>query len=155
VTELLFEAGYADIDSLIALADAGDPAPLLAIHGIGERTAETLMSELRSKETRRRIERLRSAGLRFAEERSSELLAGTGTFGGQTWCVTGSFEQFSPRERAMEEVAKRGGKVGSTVTSATTHLLVGRNPGSKLAKAEKVGARIVSEEEFLALLKKP
>jgi DNA ligase (NAD+) len=155
VTELLIEAGFTDIDSLLAIADAGDTAPLLAIHGIGERTAATLIGELRSKETRQRIERLQSAGLRFAEERSAELEAGPGSFAGQTWCVTGSFSHFSPRERAMEEVVKRGGKFGSSVTGSTTHLLVGQNPGSKLAKAEKAGAHVVTEKEFIALLKKP
>ena len=57
VTELLIDAGFTDIDSLLKLSDAGDPAPLLAIHGIGERTAQVLLSELRRPEVRRRIER--------------------------------------------------------------------------------------------------
>ena len=52
----------------------------------------------------------------------------------------------------MEEVARRGGKVSASVTSKTTHLLVGENPGSKLEKARKLGAAIVTEKEFLALL---
>ena len=52
----------------------------------------------------------------------------------------------------MEEVQRRGGRAGTSVTSKTTHLLVGASPGSKLEKAHKVGARIVTEKEFLALL---
>jgi DNA ligase (NAD+) len=67
--------------------------------------------------------------------------------------VTGSFETFSPREKAMEEVVKRGGKVGEAVTSKTTHLLVGANPGSKLDTARSRGVKLVSEPEFLALLR--
>jgi DNA ligase (NAD+) len=66
--------------------------------------------------------------------------------------VTGTFEHFNPREKAMEEVLRRGGKVGSSVTSKTTHLLVGAGPGSKLAKAQKVGSTIVKEKEFLELI---
>lgn len=152
VTELLIEAGFADIDSLLALADTGDAGPLLGIHGIGERTAQTLLGELRRPTMRRRIERLRKAGLRFREPgRAAPDLPQT--FAGQTWCVTGSFETFSPREKAMEEVVKRGGKVGGTVTSKTTHLLVGANPGSKLDKSQGRGVKVVSEPEFLALLR--
>ncbi len=150
-TELLVEAGYTDIDTLLALADAGDPAPLLSIHGIGERTAETLIRELRDPATRARIEGLRAAGLCMREEEARSPRT-PGPFAGQTWCVTGSFRTFSPREKAMEEVAKRGGRVAAGVTSKTTHLLVGENPGSKAQKAVSVGARIVTEDEFLALL---
>jgi DNA ligase (NAD+) len=156
VAELLIEAGYRDIDSLLRVADSGDPSPLLQIHGIGERTAETLVRELARPEMRRRIERLREAGVQLAETGRAAASSGMPqTFAGQTWCVTGTFESFTPREKAMEEVLLRGGKVGSSVTSATTHLLVGENPGSKLEKARKVGAKIISEEEFLSILKLP
>jgi DNA ligase (NAD+) len=155
VTELLVEAGFTDIDSLLALAKAGDSTPLVDIHGIGERTAQTLMQELRRPEMKRRIRRLRKAGLQFAEKPQAPSGDFPQTFAGQTWCVTGSFESFSPRERAMEEVAKRGGKVGASVTSKTTHLLAGANPGSKLEKAHKLGTPIVTEPEFLAILQKP
>ncbi|MCX7040833.1 MAG: NAD-dependent DNA ligase LigA, partial [Spirochaetes bacterium] len=130
-TELLIDAGYADIDSLLALADAGDIAPLLEIHGIGERTAETLIQELRQPQVRNRIEGLRAAGLQMRELKERGERGFPPTFAGETWCVTGSFESFTPREKAMEEVAKRGGKVSASVTAKTTHLLVGENPGSK------------------------
>jgi DNA ligase (NAD+) len=102
---------------------------------------------------RRRIEKLRKAGVQLAEGEPAAAASGLPpTFAGQTWCVTGSFESFTPREKAMEEVVRRGGKVGASVTSKTTHLLAGTSPGSKLAKAKKVGAAIVSEKEFLALI---
>ena len=73
-------------------------------------------------------------------------------FEGQTWCVTGSFENFKPRSLAEEEIKKRGGKTVTSVTGKTTHLLVGSGGGSKREKAEKVGARLVEEQEFLELL---
>ena len=157
VAELLVEAGYRDIDSLLAIADEGKADPLLEIHGIGERTADTLIRELGRPQMRARIERLRKAGVQFSEP---EAAGGQSdmpqVFAGQTWCVTGSFESFTPREKALEEVIQRGGKAASSVTSATTHLLVGASPGaSKLEKARKVGAQQVSEKEFLALIGLP
>lgn len=153
VTELLIDAGYTDIDSLLALADRGDPGPLLQIHGIGERTAEVLLSELRRPEARRRIQRLRAAGLAFVEKTAKAPPNAALTFVGQTWCVTGSFQHFKPREAAMDEVRKRGARVTDSVTSRTTHLLAGESPGSKLEKARKLGITIVTESEFLRLLK--
>jgi DNA ligase (NAD+) len=133
--------------------DKGDPSPLLEIHGIGERTVEVLFRELARPEMRKRIEKLREAGLSFREHKRAAPKGVPLIFEGQTWCVTGSFQGFSPRERAMEEVAKRGGKVSSTVTSKTTHLLVGENPGSKVEKARTLGVRLVTEPEFLDLLR--
>lgn len=152
VTELLLEAGFNDIDALLALSDAGDPAPLLSIHGIGERTAEVLLRELRDPPVRERIRRLRAAGLSFREQRREAAEDVPQAFAGQIWCVTGSFERFKPRELALEEVVKRGGRKSSDVTAKTTHLLAGQNPGSKLAKAEKLGKTVVTEEEFLRLI---
>jgi DNA ligase (NAD+) len=153
VTELLVEAGYTDIDSLLKLSDAGDPTPLLSIYGIGERTAEMLLRELRRPEVRKRIFRLREAGLAFSEKETQVSSDLPQTFSGQTWCVTGSFQRWKPREAAMEEVKKRGGRVSDNVTSKTTHLLAGENPGNKLDKAKKLGVTIVFEGEFSRLLK--
>jgi DNA ligase (NAD+) len=159
VIELLCEAGYRDIDSLLALAGRGDPSPLLTIHGIGDKTAETLLRELARPEVRRRIEGLRQAGLAMSESPREAAPQGgpfqaspSASFQGQVWCVTGSFQRFKPRELAKEEVKKRGGKVSASVTSKTTHLLRGENPGSKLDKARELGITVVDEEQFLKFL---
>jgi DNA ligase (NAD+) len=157
VVELLCEAGFRDMDSLLAAAQRGDPEAFTSIHGIGEKTAQVLIRELSRPEVRRRIEALRAAGLNFREEPPTPAPGGssetqTGAFSGQSWCVTGSFEHFKPRELAMEEVKRRGGQVVSSVSSRTTHLLAGAGSGSKLAKARELGVTIVSEEEFLRML---
>ncbi|MGA2763144.1 MAG: NAD-dependent DNA ligase LigA [Spirochaetia bacterium] len=154
VTELLIDAGYRDIDSLLELADRRDPAPLLEIHGIGERTAEVLLTELDRPEVRRRIKRLREAGLSFSETATRLPSNAPQTFAGQTWCVTGSFQRFKPRDEAVEEIRRRGGRVTDSVTSKTTHLLAGESPGSKLDKARKLGIAVISEEDFIRLLGK-
>ena len=151
VTELLLGAGYLGIDDLYAVVDAGDPAPLLEIHGIGEKTALRILQELSRPEVRRRIQRLREAGLRFRED--GPAVQATGELDGTVWCVTGSFDRFKPRVHAEEEIRNRGGRVVGSVSARTTHLLAGREAGSKLDKARELGLTIVDEAEFVRLLR--
>ena len=153
-TELLIAAGYHDIDRMMQVAQAGDPEPLTAIEGIGERTAAALIRQLTDAANVRRIAALREAGLNFAAPppAADDADAGAGPFAGQTWCVTGSFAQFRPRDLAAAEIKQRGGRVTGGVTSRTTHLLAGRAAGSKLAKAQRLQKTVVSEEQFLQLL---
>ena len=148
--ELLVDAGFRDVDSLLAAADRKDVPRLSSIHGMGEKTAGRIIEQLNLPEVRTRIAALRAAGLSFAAE--AETGSEPQIFQNQIWCVTGSFESFQPRERAMEEVKKRGGKTVSSVSAQTTHLLAGRSPGSKLQKALSLNVKIVGEEEFLRLI---
>jgi DNA ligase (NAD+) len=152
VVELLVEGGYRDVDALLQAAAHKDPEIFTRIHGIGEKTAQTLIEELNNPEVRRRIQALKEAGLRFSEERAAPGETLPQSFSGQTWCVTGSFEHFKPRELAMEEVKKRGGRFSSAVTSKTTHLLAGPGAGSKLEKARELGVQIVDEAQFLKMI---
>ena len=153
-TELLIAAGYHDIDKLRAAADANDLERLTAIEGIGERTAAAIIRQLTDDANVRRIEALREAGLKFAAPppAPADEAAGEGPFAGQTWCVTGSFAQFRPRDLAADAIKARGGRVTGGVTSRTTHLLAGRAAGGKLAKAQRLGLTVVSEEHFVDLL---
>jgi DNA ligase (NAD+) len=69
-----------------------------------------------------------------------------------TIVVTGTLQRFKRTE--IEEVIERyGGKSSSSVSSKTTFVLVGAEPGSKLDKAKKLGVRIVDEQEFLDMIK--
>jgi DNA ligase (NAD+) len=149
--ELLVDAGFATIEKLFAVSDDNDLESLVAIHGIGEKTASNIISELGDTKMRNRIARLKSAGLQFEEETQASLDIEQ-IFSGQTWCITGSFENFSPREKALDEVKRRGGKTTSTITKSTTHLLAGPGGGSKLDKAIELGTTIIDEKEFLKLL---
>ncbi|MBN2551697.1 MAG: NAD-dependent DNA ligase LigA [Spirochaetales bacterium] len=155
VVELLVEGGYPDIDSLLAAAERREPEAFTRIHGIGDRIARILIEELDRPEMRSRIAALRAAGLRFSEEAAAKQRSLPQTFEGQTWCVTGSFESFKPRDLAMEEIKRRGGRVTSGITSRTTHLLAGSAAGSKLEKARELGVRVVGEAEFLEMLASP
>ncbi len=149
--ELLIDAGIDSMDALLELADRNDTDTLVRIEGVGEKTAEGILAELRRPELRRQIEALKKAGLRMkAEKKEGPELPPI--FAGQRWCVTGSFEHFKPRSAAMEEVTRRGGEAVGQVSGRTTHLLAGEGAGSKLSKARELGVKIVTEEEFLSLL---
>lgn len=152
--EMLIAGGFDDIDKLIAAAKDGSIEPFVSIAGIGETTAENIISAFRSSELLTMIEALRSSGLKLdasldKQEKSEERI-----FEGQVWCITGSFRSFNPRSKALKEIEKRGGRTVSSVTSRTTHLLSGEGGGSKRADAERLGVKIVGEDEFLSLIGK-
>ena len=153
VVELLINAGYESIDKIIETAKKADTDIFTRIHGIGPKTAQKIIQQFNDPYILNMIERLKDAGLKFYKEKEGEKEEYPKVFEGEVWCVTGSFENFKPREKAMEDVKKRGGKVVSQVTEKTTHLLVGENPGSKLKKAKQAGVRLVNEDEFLQMLK--
>ncbi|WP_037548643.1 NAD-dependent DNA ligase LigA [Spirochaeta lutea] len=159
VTELLITQGYRSIDDLFSLIDRGDSNALLEIKGLGERTVERLTQALSEPRLRNLVARLREAGLQFSQSPEDGLDSRDSRlpqiFDGQSWCVTGSFEQFKPRDLAMTEVKKRGGTVVSDVSGKTTHLLAGEKAGSKLKKAQNLGVQVVTEKEFLDLLEYP
>ena len=152
VTQVLIDAGYRDIESILELADTKNIDALVAIDGIGQKIAEKVLTELCDPDMRRTIDSLRLAGLQFREEQSENGNETDQSLAGQTWCVTGSFANFKPRDLALEEVKKRGGKTTSQVSGKTTHLLTGEGGGSKLKKAEKIGIQIVTEDDFLKII---
>lgn len=153
VAAALIGHGFADIDTIIAAAARDDWQAFAAVDGVGETTARQLVAHFRDPQNLDLIARLRAAGLKFrAEGDAADRL--DDSFAGQVWVITGSFARFEPRERAAEEIRRRGGRVAESVSSRTTHLLAGAHPGSKLAKAEKLKATVVSEDEFVALLGK-
>lgn len=150
VVDLLIKNGLSSMDELLSVAKAQDYPRLTSISQIGEKTAKCLFDGLLDPLNQQRIEGLRRAGLAMEEKSVTTDLPQT--FAGQVWCVTGSFEHFNPRSKAMEEVEKRGGRTVSAVSAKTTHLLVGKGGGSKAETARALGVKLVSEQQFLALL---
>lgn len=152
VTEILIENGFEDIDKIIQHTKGeNSKEELLEIHGLGPRTVESLINNFKDKDVLNIIEKLKKAGLKFKTEIAKK--PSFRPFEKQSWCVTGSFENFQPRDKAMEIITHYGGKKVSSVSSKTTHLLVGEAGGSKVKKAKELGIKIVDEKEFLGLLK--
>lgn len=151
VSEILIKGGLDNVDKLLEKADSRDYSFLTSLDGIGERTAEIIIREFSDPQLRSEIEALKKAGLQF-EQKKTESRKINDLMVGQSWCITGSFVNFRPRTLAGAEIEARGGRVVSSVTGKTTHLLAGAEPGSKLDKALAAGIRIVDEKEFLKLL---
>ena len=150
--EILVRNGFDTMDKILEAADRDDIAALSAIPGFGELTARRITEAFRSPSLRKTVEGLRKAGVHMdasldREENSEEQI-----FAGEVWCITGSFQNFNPRSKALNEIEKRGGRTASSVTGSTTHLLAGKGGGSKRADAERLGVKIVSEDEFMALI---
>ena len=155
--EILQNAGYRSKQSLFDLVSDREKAigVLTSINGIGPLTGAEIIGGLTDPDNVALLNSLEELGLcmddgALSEEQPSELQI----FAGQSWCVTGTFEHFQPREKAMEEIKKRGGTEVSSVSRKTSFLLAGKNAGSKLAKAAEFGVRVVSEDQFLAMLGK-
>lgn len=149
--DLVCDAGFDSMDKLLEAADNHEVEKLSSIKGIGPITANLIIDGLNSEVTRRLIGELQEAGLRMEDEKQapSDLEQ---IFQGQSWCVTGTFENFNPRSKAMDEIKKRGGTEVSGVSKKTSCLLAGSGAGSKLDKAREFGVRIVTEEEFLKMI---
>lgn len=146
--EALIAGGFDTPERILETAAAGRWEEFAAAEGFGEVLGRQLVTEFTAPALRELITLLRAQGFTL----QAVAAPATGVFAGQTWCVTGSFAAFKPRDRAKAEIKKRGGRVVDAVSGGTTHLLAGEKAGSKLARAEELGVRVVSEKEFLALL---
>ena len=149
--DLVCDAGYDSMDKLLSIADNHDTESLSAIRGIGDVTANLIIDGLNSEDTRIIINDLRESGLQMQDVKDNGP-AVEQIFKGQSWCVTGSFENFNPRSKAMDEIKRRGGVEVSGVSRKTTCLLAGSGAGSKIEKAREFGVRIVTEDEFIKMI---
>lgn len=147
----LVSGGVDSFDKFLKIADDRDIISLTSINEIGETTALNIIKAFSSPVIRKRIERLKDAGLNMiAAKEDNQLL--NNSLSGQSWCVTGSISGYKNPDLAMEEIKKRGGRVVSGVSKKTTHLLVGSSPGSKLQKALSFKTTIVKDSEFAKFL---
>lgn len=124
---------------------------LMSVDEIGEKIAQSIVSYFANPLNRSLVERLKEAGLQFS--RSEEDLSGyTDKLAGQSIVISGVFEYHS-RDEYKEMIERNGGKNVGSISSKTSFILAGANMGpAKLEKAQKLGIRIMSENEFLDLL---
>lgn len=137
--------------SIDALA-AATLEELTEVDGIGDAIANSVIAYFSDQRNIEFVERLRSAGVAMSVSEDKMSDAGSNVLGGQSIVISGVFSHHS-RDEYKELIELHGGKNVSSISSKTSFILAGENMGpSKLQKAEKLGVRIINEEEFLQII---
>ncbi|MDQ6633064.1 MAG: NAD-dependent DNA ligase LigA [Verrucomicrobiota bacterium] len=122
---------------------------LIETEDVGEVIARSLFDWFGEKRNRELIERLRQAGLNF-KSALYHPKAALGALSGKTFVLTGTLPTLT-REEAAAKIEALGGKVSNSVSQKTDYVVAGEEAGSKLAKAKKLGLKIINEPEFLKI----
>ncbi|MBU4271380.1 MAG: NAD-dependent DNA ligase LigA [Planctomycetes bacterium] len=136
---------FGSIDALMAAT----VEQLSETNEIGPIIAQSVYDFLHSKFGSETIDDLRSVGVSMESSRSA---GGTRALEGKTLVVTGMLAKYT-RDEIQELIVRHGGRVASSVSKNTDYVVAGEKAGSKLAKAEQLGVKVISEEEFERLLK--
>jgi DNA ligase (NAD+) len=124
---------------------------LLAIHDVGEVVARSIVTWFASGENQELLRRLREAGVHRKAEKVAAVSGGK-EIAGKTFVLTGTLTV--PRETVAERIRAAGGKVAGSVSKKTDYVVAGENAGSKLADAQRLGVKILTETEFAELAEK-
>ena len=134
--------------SIEALANATQDQ-LLEIHEIGPEVSDSIRAFFNSESNLLIIKKLRDAGVDLNPAQVP--MTPDPSCAGKTFVFTGALQQYS-RAQAEELIRLRGGKAASSVSAKTDYVVAGGDAGSKLAKAEKLGIAVLSEQQFLELI---
>ena len=144
VTAQALVEGFPSIEAL----QAASVEELAGVPGVGPVVAEAVQQYLADEHNRETLERLRSAGLQMLEEHP---LRAQGALFGMSFVLTGKLPSLS-RGEAQALIEARGGRVSSSVSKATDYVVVGEDPGAKMAKAGRLGVATLDEEALRALV---
>lgn len=136
--------------SAAALAQAS-VAQLAALYGIGEEIAQAVFDWFRNPANQALLEDLAALGLTLARPQTTVENVAPGSLAGKTFVLTGTLPSLK-RTEAQALIEQAGGKISSSVSARTDFVVVGDNAGSKLAKAQSLQLRLLSEAELMALL---
>lgn len=122
---------------------------LIATDDVGDITAESIYEFFKQDQTIDLINKLKNVNvnMKLKEEENTD-----NRFEGKTFVLTGSLEEFT-RDEASKIIENYGGKTSSSVSKKTDYVLAGEEAGSKLTKAESLGIKIISEQEFKEMVK--
>jgi DNA ligase (NAD+) len=135
---------YRNIDDLMNASEK----ELMEIDAVGPKIADSIITFFGQEENRRIIQRLKAAGVNLQEKTAEfEDLP----LAGREFVITGRLEGFT-RQEAEARIKALGGTAKSDVTRKTSYLVVGAEPGSKLARAEALGVTRLSETELIEML---
>lgn len=135
---------FGNLDTLMSASVTA----LLQTPDVGDITANLIHEFFATEHNQQIIQRLLDSGITW-EKMSSEPV-GNQPLKGQSWVITGTLTSMG-RDEAKAKLQALGAKVSGSISAKTTALLAGDNAGSKLAKAESLGVKVVSDDEFLAM----
>ena len=135
------------LGSITAISEAS-AEELADIDGVGQIIAESIVEWFGVKWHKEIITKWEKAGVCMVVQQSEQLPQ---TLAGLTFVVTGGLESFT-RDGISETITAHGGKPSSSVSKKTDYVLVGSDPGSKLAKAQELGVPVIDEARFKELL---
>lgn len=139
---------FKNIDAIMA----ANYDQLLEAPEIGEKIAQSVIEFSRMPANKKEIERLRKAGLQFTVV-EKEVVKDSDNLSSRSFVISGTFEKYE-RDELKDVIEKNGGKVLSSISGKLDYLLAGDNMGpAKKEKAEKLGVKIISEQDFENLLK--
>jgi DNA ligase (NAD+) len=136
---------FGDLDPLME----ADTDQLLAVNDVGPIVAERIRAFFGATHNTAVVAGLRDAGVRW--QRHDPMIEEPAPLAGETWVLTGTLEQM-PRNEAKAALQRLGAKVAGSVSAKTTCVVAGPGAGSKLAKAEQLGVRVIDEAALQALL---
>ena len=133
--------------SMDAISKAS-PEELANIDGLGDTIAQSITDWFDVDWHKSIVKKWESAGVVMVAQAAAQLPQ---TLAGLTFVVTGGLESFT-RDGIAETIAAHGGKASSSVSKKTDYVLVGNDPGSKLAKAQELGVPVIDESRFKQIL---
>lgn len=139
---------FGNIDALIM----ANTETLTSVPEIGERIAGSITDYFSKPENIRIIAKLKDAGIQMKTIQAEEPIA-DGKLVGLSFVVSGVFQNFS-RESIKQVISEQGGRVLSAVSANTSFLVAGDKMGpAKIQRAEAIGVKIISEDEFMEMIK--
>ena len=135
---------FGTMDALMAASEE----ELTRIQDVGMITAKNIYDWFHQEQSQHLVERLRQAGVNFESKR----VISDARFAGMTFVLTGALSKFT-REEATEKIELFGGKAAGSVSKKTSYVVVGENAGSKERKARELGIPILSEDDFLEMIR--
>lgn len=136
------------ISAMLRLMHKLNAEKLMEIEGFGEKVAQEIVNWFHEEKNIDFLKKLEKVGVTLDPETKKT----SSVFAGKHFVVTGTLGTMS-RDEAKTRIRENGGKIQGAVSAKTDYVLCGENPGSKYDKAKKLGIAVLTEEEFLKMLK--
>jgi len=141
------QGGKIQIGDLIKIAPRISKEEWENISSIGPKVGETIYQWFQEERNIKFLQKLKDRGIKLISSTSKKGI----NLQGLNFVFTGSLESLT-REDAKQKIEREGGKVSESISSRTSYLVTGKDPGSKYQKAKKLNVKIINEKEFLKMV---